>query len=107
MSKIYLPSEYLSKPCYQVNQNYIRVFETTNMNTQNTIYDIYINQDYQIKQGTTNFSSSTQCDTLNTYTDDIFYRTDFDKILLIFIILFIFIINFPVKLFKRIFRRLL
>lgn len=107
MSTIYLPKEYLNKPCYQVNQNYIRVFETTNYNSYNTVYDIYINQDYQVRQGSANYNSNTVCDNLNTYTDDIYYRTDFYKSLIILVILFIFIVNFPVKIFKRMFRRLL
>lgn len=106
MSKIYVPSEYLNKPCYQVNNNYIRVFETTNR-SDNTVYDIYVNQDYQVRRNTASYSSSTYCDNINTYTDEIYYRTDFDKILIIFIILCFICFGFPIKLFRRLFRRLL
>lgn len=105
MATIYLPSEYLNKPCYQVNSNYIRVFETTYNNSSNTIYDIYINQDYQVRQGSANYNSSTVCDHINTYTDDFYYRTDMPQILLMFFIFCIFIFVLPLKIFLRMFRR--
>lgn len=89
MSKIYVPSEYLNKPCYVINNDYIRVYNTVNTTGNNVIYDIYINNDYMIKQGTASYSANTQCDRLNTYTDDVFYRVDIADIL---IITFLFII---------------
>lgn len=104
MAKIYLPTEYLNKPCYVINNGYIRVYNTTN-NSNNIVYDIYINQDYQVRRTTSGYSSSTQCDTMNQYTDDIYYRTDFDKILVIFLILCIFCFLLPLKIFVRFFRR--
>lgn len=105
MAKIYLPTEYLNKSCYQVNANYIRVFETTHNNSSNTVYDIYINQDYQVRQGTANYSSSTVCDRINTYTDEIYYRTDMPQILLMFIIFCMIMFILPLKVFLRMFRR--
>lgn len=85
--KIYLPTEYLNKPCYIVNNGYIRVYETIRTNNQNVVYDIYINQDYMVKEGTSYFSSSTICDTVNVYTDDYFYRRDIVDILLFYVIM--------------------
>jgi len=105
MSKIYLPTAYLNKPCYVINANYIRVYNTINTNQTNVIYDIYINQDYMVKQGTASYSSTTVCDNLNTYTDDVYYRTDIDKILVIFIIFCIVCILLPLKIFSRLFKR--
>lgn len=87
MSKIYLPQEYLNKPCYQVNNGYIRVFETNNYNSSNVVYDVYINQDYQVRKGMANYSSNSYCDNVNTYTSDVYYRTDFPEILLTFVLL--------------------
>lgn len=104
MSKIYIPTEYLNKPCYVINNGYIRVYNTTH-SSNNTVYDIYINQDYMIKRTTAGYSSSTICDTSNIYTDDIYYRTDFDKIIVIFICLCIFCFLLPLKVFCRFFRR--
>lgn len=104
MSKIYLPSEYVDMPCKVVNSNYIRVYDNNNYSTY---YDIYFNQDYMVKSGTTSYTQNVSCDIINEYTDEIFYRNDFDKILIIFLILFIFIIKYPFKIVFRFFRRFL
>lgn len=105
MAKIYVPSEYLNKPCYQVNANYIRVFETTYNNISNVVYDIYINQDYQVKRGNATYNSNTVCDNINTYTDNIYYRMDFVYILIIFFIMSFICFWIPWKIFCRLFRR--
>lgn len=105
MSKIYVPTEYLNKPCYVVNNDYIRVYNTINNNNYNVVYDIYFKNDYMIKESTANYSSSTRCDFINTYTDDIYYRYDFDKIILIFLFVVVFCVGPPIKIFFRLFRR--
>lgn len=104
MSKIYLPTDYLNKPCYVVNSDYIRVYNSTNSNN-NTVYDIYFKNDYMIKQGTANYSSNTICDHINTYTDEVYYRYDFHNILFIFLSLCIIFFAPGFKLFFRMFRR--
>lgn len=106
MSKIYLPTEYLEKPCYVINNGYIRVYNTINRQ-DNVVYDIYINQDYMIKQTTSNYSDYTVCDKFNTYTDNIIYRVDFMNILVCIVILLFFSIFIPLKIIKRFFRRVL
>lgn len=105
MSKIYIPSQFLDKSCKIVNNDYIRVYDTTNLNQSNVVYDIYVNQDYMIKQSTANYSASTVCDTLNTYTDDWFYRVDLHNILTCILILSIFLILIPFQIFFRLFKR--
>ncbi len=105
MSKIYVPTEYLNKPCYQINNGYIRVFDTINNNQQNTVYDIYVNQDYMIRTSTSNYSYNTYCDRENTFTDDIYYRTDFPFILLTFFLLVLICFYFPFRLITRLFPR--
>lgn len=102
MSKIYLPTEYVDMPCKIVYNGYIRVYSNQQL-TQ--YYDIYINQDYMVKPGTTNYSQNVVCDTSNDYTDEIYYRTDFDKILVILVIIAIFVILIPFKIILRLFRR--
>lgn len=104
MSKIYVPTEYLDKPCYTINNGYIRVYDTINGNS-NKVYDIYLNQDYMVKEGTANYSSNTQCINPNLITDEIYYRTDFDRILIILLIMCVFCFLIPLKLFLRFFRR--
>lgn len=105
MSKIYVPTKYLNKPCYVINNGYIRVYETTNNNYSNTVHDIYINQDYMVKTSTASFSSSTLCDHENEYTDNFYYRTDIDKVLIIFLILAIVVVMCPLKIVLRFFKR--
>lgn len=107
MSKIYLPTEYLNKPCYVVNNDYIRVYNTINQHYSNTVYDIYINQDYMVKRGIASYSSNTVCDDLNEYTDNFYYRTDIDKVLTIFLILAIVVVWCPLKIVRRFFKRFL
>lgn len=104
MSKIYVPTEFLNKPCYTINNGYIRVYETINGNS-NRIHDIYINQDYMIKEGTASYSTNTYCIDNNLITDQVYYRTDFDKILVMFVLLVIIFFSPGIKLFKRLFRR--
>lgn len=82
MAKIYVPSQYINKPCYVINNGYIRVYDTINTNIQNNITDIYINQDYMLKKGTASYSTYTLCDDFNTYTNDYVYRVDFANILI-------------------------
>lgn len=98
---IYVPKEYLNKPCYIVNNDYIRVYNSINNNQQNVVYDIYVNQHYQVKQNTATYNTSTQCDTLNTYTSDFYYRNDLSDILIIFLIICLFIFYLPYKIVSR------
>jgi len=105
MSKIYLPTEYLNKPCYVINNDYIRVYDTVNHNQQNKVYDIYVNQDYMTKISNANYSSNTVCDTFNTYTDDWFYRIDLFDILGCIFILSIFLIIIPCQMLFQFFKR--
>lgn len=101
MSTIYLPSDYINN-CNVVYNGYIRSY----LNNNNTQWvDIYINQDYMLKPGSSNYSQVIQCDGVNTYTTNIFYRTDIDRILIIFIILFFICLILPYKVFSRFFGR--
>lgn len=102
MATIYIPSDYINN-CNVVYSNYIRSY-TNNNYTQ--WVDIYFTQDYMLKPGYSNYGQSgVQCDQLNTYTTDIWYRYDIDKILTIFIILFVIILVIPYKVFSRFFGR--
>lgn len=102
MSKIYLPTEYINSPCKVINNDYIRVFTNSSL----TDYvDIYINQDYMLKQGIYNYGYSGQCDTINTYTDNFYYRTDFPDILLMFSIFVLFGIYLPFRIIRRFYKK--
>lgn len=102
MSKIYLPSEYINSSCKVINNGYIRVYTNTGLNNY---VDIYLNQDYMLKEGYTNYGYTGQCDTLNTYTDNFYYRTDFPDILLMFSIFVLFGMYLPFKIIRRFYKK--
>lgn len=102
MSKIYLPTEYINSPCKVINNGYIRVY---NNSTLTDYVDIYINQDYMLRQGTNSYGYSGQCDTINTYTDNFYYRTDFPDILFMFFIFVLFGIYLPFKIIRRFYKK--
>lgn len=96
--KIYLPSEYVDSPCKVINNGYIRVYTDNNLRQY---VDVYVNQDYMLKNGESNYSYNGVCDYTNVYTDNIYYRLDIDKILISFLVISLVIISFVLPLFKR------
>ena len=102
MSKIYLPTEYVNSPCKVINNGYIRVY--TNSSLTNYV-DIYINQDYMIREGYNSYGYSGQCDTINTYNDNFYYRTDFPDILLMFTIFVLFGMYLPFRIIRRFYKK--
>lgn len=100
--KIYVPQNYVNN-CNVFNDNYIRSYT----NSSHTEWvDIYYKDNYALKSGSTNMSNpSVICDTLNIYTDNVYYRYDFDKILVMFMILLIFCFYFPFRIISRMFGR--
>ena len=101
MSKIYVPTAYKNN-CNVVFDNYIRSY--TNSDYTSWV-DIYFKNGYYLKQGHSNYTNNIVCDTLNTYTDDFYYRYDLSNGLIIFLILCIFIFILPLKIITRLFRR--
>ena len=102
MAKIYVPSKYLNYNCKVVYNDYIRVY-TNNNNT--TWTDIFYKSDYYLKNGQSTYTNNVACDNLNTYTDNIYYRYDFDKSVIMFFIFAIVLIYFPFRIFARAFGR--
>lgn len=105
MTKVYLPTEYLNKPCYQINDGYIRVWNSINNNSYNTYYDVFTNNNYLVREGYTNYYNNVSCSTMYEFTDNVFYRNDIDKILVIFFILLLICFYFPYRIISRIFGR--
>lgn len=106
---IYVP-EKESYACYVVqSEGVIRAYEKKPQNNITTNHrDYYINSNYIYKDGTTTFSSYTTlpiCLSSDVVTSDVYYRNDFDSILIIFLIMSIFIFYIPIKVFMRLFRR--
>lgn len=98
---IYLPSDYVNSSCKVVNNGYIRVFNNNNFTSW---VDIYVNQDYMIKPGSSTYPQNVVCDSSNFYTDNIWYRTDIDKIMIVFGIMFLILWTLCTKFFDSFFK---
>lgn len=108
--KIYVPSDTTYNKCYVVqNENVIRGYDRVPSNNTNYNYrDYYIHSDYIYKDGNGTWSQYTTLPTClpsSDITNDFWYRLDISNSLVIFGILFIFIIYFPMRLFMRLFGR--
>lgn len=105
---IFVPNENYS--CYVVqSEGVIRAYENVPTYNSNVNYrDYYINSNYIYRDGSQSFGSYATLPTClnnSVITHDVYYRNDFDKILIIFIILLIFCFYFPYRLISRIFGR--
>lgn len=105
---IYVPD--LNYKCYVVqSEGVIRAYEQV-PSIDNTVNyrDYFINSDYIYKDGYQQFGYYTtvpQCLPNDILTNDFYYRVDFDKILVIFLIVSIFIVFIPLKVCSKFFRR--
>lgn len=111
MSKIYLP-EFNNNNCIVVdnlNNGYIRVYETTpTINSSVNYIDYFIDKDYITRTGTQTFGSynvNVNCQNVDNFTTDFYYRVDIEKSFIIFVIMFFFIVIIPYKIMSRIFGR--
>lgn len=108
---IYVPQKDNYK-CYVVqSEGVIRAYEEVPQNNTTIDYrDYYIESDYIYKDGYQTFSQYTTlptCLSNDVVTSEVYFRTDFDNILIILFIMSIFCFLIPIKIFKRLFRRLL
>lgn len=107
---IYVPNTNYS--CYVVqSEGVIRAYEQTPRNNIDINYrDYYIRSNYIYKDGIQSFGSYSTlpvCLDNSQITDSVYYRNDFDSILIIFLIMSIFCFLIPIKIFTRLFRRFL
>lgn len=105
--KIYVP-EINNYKCYYVySEGVIRAYEQTPQANRTINYrDYYIDSNYIYRDGSISFSSYSTlptCLSSDVITDNVYYRNDFDKILVIFIILMIICFYFPYKVMSRLF----
>lgn len=105
MGKIYVPD--INYQCYVLqNANVIRAYESTNWNSYNRYHDYYTNQNYLEQIGESyNYQTNYSCIDRNLLTNEVYYRLDFDKILIIFLILVIVCFWFPFNLFMKLFKK--
>lgn len=106
---IYVPDLENYKCVYVRGEGVIRAYkEIPKINSTVDYRDYYIDSNYIFTDGGQTFnqySTLPTCLSDEVLTDEVYYRNDFDSILIIFLILTIFIIYIPLKIFKRFFRR--
>ena len=109
MSKVYVPNYTSSNCAYIYNSDIIRVYHTVPHNSQTVAYtDYYIKSSYISNTGSTTFnqySTLPTCISSSNITTDYWYRNDFDKILVILLIILILCFYFPYRMITRIFGR--
>ena len=107
--KIYVP-DLENYKCFVVrDETTIRAYKEIPQRNQEIEYrDYFYNSNYLYQDGVQSFGSYSTlpiCLENNILTDDYFHRLDFNRILIIYLILFIFIIYIPLKIFMRFFKR--
>lgn len=108
--KIYVPQDTTYNKCYVVqSEGVIRGYEEVPQVNRTINYrDYYINSSYIYRDSYQTFSSYNTpptCLSSDVLTNDVYYRNDFDSILIIFIILSLFCFYFPFKIISRMFGR--
>lgn len=105
---IYVPD--LNYACYVVqSEGVIRGYTEMPTYDRDINYrDWYINSSYIYRDGIQSFGNWGNlpvCLETTQITDEVYYRNDFDSILIIFLIMCIFCFYLPLKVFLRLFRR--
>lgn len=107
---IYVP-DLNNYDCFVVqNESTIRAYEDIPApNTTINYRDFFINSSYIYKDGVQTFSNYSPnipiCLSKNVLTDNVYYRNDFDSILVIVFILLIICFYFPYRIISRLFGR--
>lgn len=106
---IYVP-DLESYKCFVVrNDSTIRAYKNIPQNNMDIEYrDYYYNSNYLYQDGVQSFGAYSTlpiCLDNSKLTDSVYYRNDFDSILVIFLIMCIFCFYLPLKIFVRLFRR--
>lgn len=108
--KVYVPNLNDYKCVYVRDTNTVRAYkQNPKANTTVEYVDYYINSNYIYTEGTQsfgNYPNLPHCLSADNLTNDFYYRNDFDSILIIFVIIVIFSIWLPFKIFSRFCKRL-
>ena len=110
MEKIYVPADSTYNACYVVqSEGVIRAYDTyPRTNTNYNYRDYYIKSSYIYRDGAGSWSQYATlpvCLDSDIITNDYWYRLDLSSVLTIFLIINIFCILLPIKIFSKIFRK--
>lgn len=107
---IYVPRDTTFNKCYVIqSEGVIRGYDTIPRNNTSYNYrDYYIRSDYIYRDGEGTWSSYTtlpSCISSSDITNDFWYRIDISNVLIMFLIINIFGIFIPIKIFSKLFRK--
>lgn len=110
MNKVFVPDDSGYSACYVIqSSDVIRGYDIYPRQNANYNYrDYYINADYIYREGSGTWSSYTTLPTClpsTIITNDYYYRVDFYKILIMFVIFAFFCFYIPIKICSKLFRR--
>lgn len=92
--------------CYTMHDGYIRAYEGISSVPATVAYtDFLYNSNYYTRSGTEELLEVPECISSDQLTTNYYYRADFDRILILFIILAFVIIYLPIKLIFHLFNR--
>lgn len=107
---IYVPNLQNYKCVVVRNEEVIRAYEEKPTHNSNINFrDYYYNSNYYYNDGVqqfNNYSTLPICLDSSNLSDNVYYRNDFDQVLLIFTIMFFFCIVIPYLIFCKLFRKL-
>lgn len=93
-----------------LNSGYIRVYDRIpSANSTIRYTDYFVDKDYITRSGDqffSNYSYSVNCQSHDNFTTDVYYRIDFDSVLITYVILCMFCFVLPLRLFFMFCRRL-
>lgn len=102
---IYVP-DIESFDCYVMQDGYIRAYEDISSLSDPIPYtDFLYNSNYYTRTGEELLSTSPSCIDPSQLTTNYLYRTDLDKILIIFVIMCFIIVYLPIHLVFHLFNR--
>ena len=106
---IYVP-DLQNYKCYVVqNEQILRGYKEIPRNNSTIEYrDFYMNSNYIYRDSSQQFSQYTTlpvCLSNDILTTEVYYRNDFDSILIIFFIMCILCFYIPLKIFSRLFKK--
>ena len=107
---IYVPEDTIYNKCYVVqSEGVIRGYDRIPTNNASYFYrDYYIRSNYIYKDGSgqwSNYTTLPTCISSDYITNSYWYRLDLPSILVMFLIINIFGILLPIKIFSKIFRK--
>lgn len=92
--------------CYEYQDTVIlRIYDSINLDQQNTYTDYNTGNHYSSKTGTIFLTSEPVCIDHNDLSNEFYYRNDLTHILVCFLIMSIFIFYIPIKIFLRFYKK--